>query len=218
MSVNVASRISEVIVVPANPDVRRVRVCDRGAPGLHERPIIPSVVRKGGCYGSDTVTIWAGKKRCGRPARAGAGGELDLARPAPGQADQCLQVVDSKHLRYRNLFRARGLRSILSIHAEPSRISGSHRCRERQRLCPRRFDAAALLHRRRARRGTRGRRRHALLVPAGHVHDGQPAGRTGAPAGRGPGRGDADAAASGRRSTRRRRGSGSASSASCRAS
>ncbi len=31
-----------------------------------------------------------------------------------------------------------------------------------------------------------------MLVPAGQVHDGQPAGRAGAAAGRGPGRGDAD--------------------------
>ena len=42
------------------------------------------------------------------------------------------------------------------------------------------------------RRRAGSRRRQALLVPAGAVHDGQPARRAGAPAGRGPGRGDAD--------------------------
>ena len=61
----------------------------------------------------------------------------------------------------------------------------------------------------------RGRRHQALLVPAGQVHDGQPARRAGAAAGRGPGRGDAHQGLLGRASTRSRRASGSASSASC---
>ncbi len=42
--------------VSTNPDIRCVRGCDRSAPRLHEHPIIPSVVRNGGCYGADTVT------------------------------------------------------------------------------------------------------------------------------------------------------------------
>ena len=41
MSVNVAPRISDVIVVAADPDVGRVRRRDRRAPGFHEARIIP---------------------------------------------------------------------------------------------------------------------------------------------------------------------------------
>ena len=43
--------------VATNPNICRVRSCDRGTPGIHEVPDYTGGLRRaGGCYGSATVT------------------------------------------------------------------------------------------------------------------------------------------------------------------
>ena len=67
MSVNVASCISDVTLVPANPDVRRVGSCDARCARIHERPIIP-----GRCRQRDGVLRYRHRNRVVRIARYGA--------------------------------------------------------------------------------------------------------------------------------------------------
>ena len=56
MSVNVASRISDVISRPRTQIFVVSEVAIAVRQGSMSHPIIPSVVRNGGCYGADTVT------------------------------------------------------------------------------------------------------------------------------------------------------------------